>query len=94
MLDFDDEVTVTDLGVEVDDDVLAVIGTVESCAMRQAGERAVFRVKGVRAVANDVVAKMPGVGAPTDTALAKSWTGRTSATRPRSRSPGFPGWCT
>jgi osmotically-inducible protein OsmY len=71
-LAFDDEVKVTDVGVEVDDGVITLTGTVETFAMRQAAERAAFRVEGVRAVANDVVVKVPGAGAPTDTELAKA----------------------
>ena len=70
-LTFDDEVKVTDVGVEVDDGVVTLTGTVEFFAMRQAAERAAFRVEGVRAVANDIVVHIPGVGAPTDTELAK-----------------------
>jgi osmotically-inducible protein OsmY len=71
-LAFDNEVKVTDVGVEVDDGVVTLTGTVETFAMRQAAERAAFRVEGVRAVANDVAVKVPGVGAPTDTELAKT----------------------
>jgi osmotically-inducible protein OsmY len=71
-LAFDDEVKVTDVGVEVDDGVVTLTGTVETFATRQAAERAAFRVEGVRAVANDVVVKVPGAGDPTDTELAKA----------------------
>jgi osmotically-inducible protein OsmY len=71
-LAFDGEVQVTDVGVEVDDGVVTLTGTVESFAMRQAAERAAFRVEGVRAVANDIVVAVPGVGPPTDTELAKT----------------------
>jgi osmotically-inducible protein OsmY len=69
---FDDEVRVTDVGAEVDDDVVTLTGTVESSAMRQAAEQAAFWVESVRAVVNDVTVKVPGVGAPTDTVLTKT----------------------
>ena len=71
-LAFDNEVKVTDVGVEVDDGVVTLTGIVETFAMRQAARSAAFRVEGVRAVANDVAVKVPGVGAPTDTELAKT----------------------
>jgi osmotically-inducible protein OsmY len=38
-LAFDNEVKVTDVGVEVDDGVVTLTGTVETFAMRQAAER-------------------------------------------------------
>lgn len=43
-----------DVGVEVDDGIVTLSGTVESLAMKLAAEQAAQRVSGVRAVANDL----------------------------------------
>ena len=69
-LHWDPEVDPTDVGVEVDDGVVTLTGTVESFTQRWAAERAALRVQGVRAVANDVAVKPPG--ARTDTDIAKA----------------------
>ena len=69
-LDWDPEVEVTDVGVEVDDGVVTLTGTVESYAQRWAAEHAALRVTGVRAVANDIVVRPAGVSARNDTDVA------------------------
>jgi osmotically-inducible protein OsmY len=53
-IDWDPEVEVTDVGVEVDEGVVTLTGRVEHYATKTASERAAFRVDGVRAVANDI----------------------------------------
>jgi len=71
-LDWDPEVAVTDVGVEVDDGVVTLTGTVDSYAKKAAAERAALRVGGVRAVANDIQVKLPGTWSRTDTDIAKA----------------------
>lgn len=69
---FDPEVEVTDVGVEVDDGVVTLTGTVDTYAIKKAAEQAAFRVEGVRAVANEIVVQPWGAGAPSDTEIAKA----------------------
>jgi osmotically-inducible protein OsmY len=69
-LGWDPEVDSTDIGVEVDDGVVTLTGNVESYWMKLAAERAALRVDGVRAVANDIDVKAPGLRI--DTEIAKN----------------------
>jgi osmotically-inducible protein OsmY len=69
--DWDPEVMVTEVGVEVDDGVVTLTGVVESFSTKWAAERAAFRVAGVRAVANDIIVRMDSPGYRTDTDIAK-----------------------
>lgn len=62
----------SDVGVEVDDGVVTLHGTVSSQAMKQAAQDAAHRAPHVRDVANAIVVKLPGVGRPTDTELAQA----------------------
>ena len=56
-LKWDPEVEPTDVGVEVDDGIVTLTGTVDSYWAKLAAERAALRVDSVRAVANDIVVK-------------------------------------
>ncbi len=69
-LDWDPQVEAPDIGVEVDDGVVTVGGTVASHAIKVAAEHAAQRVHGVRAVANDIVVRLIGTGEPNDTDVA------------------------
>lgn len=69
-LDWDPEIKVTDVGVEVDDGVVTLTGTVKSFHEKMVAEDAAFRVTGVRAVANDIVVRPSGLGLRTDTDIA------------------------
>jgi osmotically-inducible protein OsmY len=71
-LDWDPEVEATEVGVEVDDGVVTLSGTVDSYTKRWAAEKAALRVDGVRAVANDLQVKLPGVRTDTDIAKASA----------------------
>jgi osmotically-inducible protein OsmY len=71
-IDWDPEVEVTDVGVEVDDGVVTLTGTVDHYATKLAAERAAFRVEGVRAVANDVAIHARWGDERTDTDVAKA----------------------
>jgi osmotically-inducible protein OsmY len=67
-LKWDPEVEPTEVGVEVDDGVVTLTGTVDSYWKKWAAERAAMRVDGVRAVANDIIVKSRSVRTDTDIA--------------------------
>jgi osmotically-inducible protein OsmY len=69
-LDWDPEISAKDVGVEVDDGVVTLTGTVDSYTKKLAAERAAFRIQGVRAVANEISVK--GLGVRDDTDIAKA----------------------
>lgn len=58
-LDWDPQVSSTEVGVAVKDGVVTLSGFVDSYAKRFAAERAAKRVYGVKAVANDLEVKLP-----------------------------------
>ena len=64
------EVKPTDVGIEVDDGVVTLTGTVESYPMKVAAEKAAHRVRGVRAVANDIHVTLPFERTRSDTEIA------------------------
>ncbi len=70
-LKFDPEVVAPETGVRVHDGVVTLSGEVESYSTRWAAERAAMRVAGVKAVANDIVVRIPGTGLRTDEAIAR-----------------------
>ena len=57
-LSWDPEITSKSIGVVADDGVVTLTGYVATYAERIAAERAVLRVQGVRAVANDLQVKL------------------------------------
>ena len=71
-LAWDTRVDSTDVGVEVDDGVVTLTGTVNSWAKRMAALHAAQRVIGVLDVANDIQVKIPGIGQLTDTEIARA----------------------
>jgi osmotically-inducible protein OsmY len=70
-LRWDSRIGQTEVGVEVDDGVVTLTGTVESWAKKLAAKEAAHRVLGVRDVADDVRVKLPGGLERTDTEIAK-----------------------
>jgi osmotically-inducible protein OsmY len=56
-IDFEPEITSTDISVAVDDGVITLTGFVHSYAEKIAAERAAKRIYGVKAVANDIEVK-------------------------------------
>lgn len=56
-LDFDPRIEATDVGVRVQDGVVTLFGTVDTYAQRVAAEECAHRVRGVRAVANELEVK-------------------------------------
>jgi osmotically-inducible protein OsmY len=71
-LKWDTRVDETDVGVEVDNGIITLTGTVSSWGKRLAAEEAAHRVRGVLDVANDIVVKVPGTGGRTDTEIAQA----------------------
>ncbi|HEU4368353.1 MAG TPA: BON domain-containing protein [Methylomirabilota bacterium] len=71
-LKWDSRVDETEVGVEVDNGVVTLTGTVTSWAKRIAAEEAAHRVSGVLDVANDIEVKIPGGLTRTDTEIAQA----------------------
>ena len=69
-LRWDPAVSETDVGVEVNDGVVTLSGTVESYAKKLAAERAVLRVDGIRALAEAVEIRFGSGGLASDTEIA------------------------
>jgi osmotically-inducible protein OsmY len=67
---WDPEVEASDVGVEVDDGVVTLTGTVDRYAVKLAAEEAAQRVDGVRAVANNLSVHTPRTYNDTDIATA------------------------
>jgi osmotically-inducible protein OsmY len=69
-LKWDTRIKETDVGVEVDDGVVTLSGTVDSWGKRYAAAQAAHRVRRVLDIANDIVVKTPGTPGWTDTDIA------------------------
>jgi osmotically-inducible protein OsmY len=69
-LSWDPRVNEKEIAVAVKDGVVTIAGTIPSYAQKYAAERAVERVNGVRAVANDLTVKVASVRERTDTQIA------------------------
>jgi osmotically-inducible protein OsmY len=70
-LDFDPSVSGTHIGVAVEDGVVTLTGHVGSYAEKIAAERAVQRVKGVRAIAEEIKVRYPSDKKMADDQIAK-----------------------
>jgi osmotically-inducible protein OsmY len=71
-LKFDAEVGQSEIGVMVDDQVATLTGWVDSLPKRWAAERAALRVRGVKAVANEIEVRLPVGDERTDAGVATS----------------------
>jgi osmotically-inducible protein OsmY len=71
-LKWDTRVEETDVGVEVDNGIVTLTGTVSSYAKRIAAEEAAHRVHGVLDVANDIEIRVLGSAGRSDTDLART----------------------
>lgn len=71
-LKWDTRVEETEVGVEVDNGVVTLTGTVGSWAKRLAAQEAAHRVAGVLDVANDIQVKVAGSAMRTDTDIARA----------------------
>lgn len=71
-LQWDSRVDETEVGVEVDQGVVTLTGTVTSYAKKLAAKEAAHRVMGVLDVADDIRVKIPGSPGRTDTEIAQA----------------------
>lgn len=71
-LNWDTRVRPNEIGVSVKDGVVTLTGQVDNFLKRWAAQEAALRVRGVRAVANDLEVKLPTVAERTDTELARA----------------------
>ena len=69
-LKWDARVQPNEIGVSVEDGVVALTGWVDSYAKKWAAEQAAHRVRGVVAVANDIEVRLPSSAERTDTDIA------------------------
>jgi len=70
-LDFDPSIDATNIGVAVDEGVVTLSGHVSSYAEKIAAECAARRVKGVRAIAQEIEVRHPGEKETADDEIAK-----------------------
>jgi osmotically-inducible protein OsmY len=73
-LKWDARVQPNEVGVAVKDGVVTLTGWVDSYIKKWAAERAAQRVRGVKAIANDIEVRLPGSAERTDTDLAAAAT--------------------
>jgi osmotically-inducible protein OsmY len=71
-LKFEPRVQPNEIGVSVKDGVVALTGWVDSYTKRWAAEEAAHRVRGVKAVANDLEVRLPGSLERTDAEIAEA----------------------
>src|SRR5467141_554829 len=69
-LKWEPRVMPNEIGVAVNDGVVTLTGWVDSYAKRWGAEEAAYRVRGVKAVANDVEVRLPGSSERTDSDIA------------------------
>ena len=73
-LKFEPRVLPNEIGVAVKDGVVTLTGDVDSYPKRWAAEDAAHRVRGVKAVANEIEVRLPSSSERTDTDIAKAVT--------------------
>jgi osmotically-inducible protein OsmY len=71
-LKWDTRVRPNEIGVAVKDGIATLTGWVDSYLKKMAAEEAAHRVRGVKAVANDIEVRLPGSAERTDADLAKA----------------------
>ena len=69
-LKWEPRVTPNEIGVVAKDGIVTLTGWVDSYTKRWAAEEAAHRVRGVKAVANDIEVRLPGAGERTDADIA------------------------
>ena len=69
-LKWDARVQPNEIGVAVKDGIVTLIGWVDSYTKKWAAEEAALRVKGVKAVANEIEVRLPSAGQGTDADIA------------------------
>lgn len=70
-LDWEPSIDATDIGVAVENGVVTLMGHVSSYLQKSTAERVVSRIKGVRAIAQDLEVRYPGASKNTDDQLAQ-----------------------
>ena len=80
-LGWEPRVNAAEIGVAVVDGVVMLTGHVDSWAEKNAAERAVKRVHGVAAVAEEIQVRVPGLSQRTDADIARSAANSVSWTR-------------
>jgi osmotically-inducible protein OsmY len=70
-LDFEPSIDANDIGVAVEDGVVTLSGHVPNYSQKQAVERAVARVKGVRGIAESIEVRYPGGSGMADDEIAR-----------------------
>ena len=73
-LAYDASVQANEIGVAVKDGIVTLTGTVDSFLKRWAAEEAAHRVRGVKAVANDIEVRLPATSERTDADIAAAVT--------------------
>src|SRR5260370_28046411 len=71
-LKWDTRVQPNEIGVAVKDGIVTLTGWVDSYLKKMAAEEAAHRIRGVKAVANDIEGRLPGSAQRTDADLAKA----------------------
>jgi len=71
-LKWDSRVDETDVGVQVRNGIVTLVGTVDVYAKKIASREAAHRVHGVLDVVDELQVKVPGIGARTDTEVARA----------------------
>jgi osmotically-inducible protein OsmY len=71
-LAWEPSVSAADIGVSVDSSVVTLTGTVENYPQKWVAERAAERVKGVKAVADEIEVRLPGEWERTDADIARA----------------------
>jgi len=71
-LKWDSRVQPNEIGIMVKDGIVTLMGWVDSYWKKIAAEEAARRVRGVKAIANDIEVRLPGSAERTDTDLAKA----------------------
>jgi osmotically-inducible protein OsmY len=70
-LKWDSRVDETDVGVQVKEGIVTLVGSVDVYAKKIAAREAAHRVHGVLDVVDELQVKVAGIGAPTDTDIAR-----------------------
>lgn len=71
-LKWDSRIDETDIGVQVKNGVVTLVGTIDVYAKKIAAREAAHRVHGVLDVVDELQVKVPGIGARTDTEVARA----------------------
>lgn len=70
-LEFEPSIDANDIGVAVEDGIVTLSGHVPNYSQKQAAERVVARVKGVRGIAEEIEVRYPGGSGVADDEIAK-----------------------